>query len=192
MENKKPKILIVDDDLELKLLYAEIFRNASFEVILANDGVEGLDKASKELPEVIFTGIVMPRMDGFSMIESLRKTVMTSNIPIVISSHMGREEDKARASELGVKDFIIRGTTTPVEVLDRIKALLTVSSDEFVLEIDASSPGALEIAKKLNFQENFKCSACGEKIIIKLKLINPQESLFEARLNCSKCGKKAK
>ncbi|EKD46928.1 MAG: Transcriptional regulator [uncultured bacterium] len=192
MTEKKLKILLVDDDTNLREMYAEIFQNANFDVAQANDGVEGLDMASKELPDVIFTGIIMPRMDGFSMIESLQKTVMTANIPIVISSHMGREEDRVRAEKLGVKDFIVRGNTRPVEVIERINALFIVAGDEYEIAFDAFELGAQQLAKDLSFQASYKCLDCGEKLVLNLKLTNPRERTFEARFVCPKCGLKAK
>ena len=188
MPNKKLKILIVDDDKDLQEMYSEIFQNANFIVLQANDGVEGLDKATKELPDVIFTGIVMPRMDGFSMIESLKKTVMTSSIPVVISSHMGREEDKIRANELGVKDFIIRGTTRPVEVLERINSLFTEAGSKYVLEFSQFSMDAQQLAKDLNFQSSFNCLECGGRLLLEMKLMNVKDRLFEARFFCPKCS----
>jgi DNA-binding response OmpR family regulator len=188
----KLKILLVDDDIELREMYAEIFENANFEVSQAGDGVEGLDVASKELPDVIFTGIIMPRMDGFSMIESLQKTVMTANIPIVISSHMGREEDRIRAEKLGVKDFIVRGNTRPVEVIERIGALFIEAGDEYEIAFDPFELDAQKLAKELSFQASFKCLDCGEKLVLNLKLTKPTERIFEARFVCPKCGLKVK
>jgi DNA-binding response OmpR family regulator len=139
------------------------------------------------MPDIIFTGIVMPRMDGFSMIEALKKTVMTSGIPIVISSHMGREEDKARADALGVKDFIIRGTTRPIEVLERIDSLFIDAGDNYKLEFNAEALDAKKLAMELRFQENFNCLDCGGKLNLNLKLTNPQDRIFETTFICSQC-----
>lgn len=188
MSGKKIKILIVDDDKDLREMYADIFRDAGHEVLEAVDGVEGLDKATKEIPEVIFTGIVMPRMDGFSMIEELQKTVMTSNIPIVISSHMGRETDRVRAEQLGVKDFIISGTTRPLEVLDRISSLFMEAGKEYEVPFNYESIEAQKLAKEMNFPASFACLNCGEKLVLNLKLTNPQDRIFEARFVCGSCG----
>lgn len=192
MTEKKLKILLVDDDVELREMYAEIFENANFEVIQANDGVEGLDVASKELPDVIFTGIIMPRMDGFSMVEALQKTVMTANIPIVISSHMGREEDRIRAEKLGVKDFLVRGNTPPVEVVERIGALFIEPGDEYHLFIDPFELDAQKLAKELSYDPSFKCLSCGGKLFLNLNLKNTTERIFEARVICPNCGLRAK
>lgn len=188
----KLKILLVDDDVELRELYAEIFQNANFEIIEANDGVEGLDKATKELPDVIFTGIIMPRMDGFAMVEALQKTVMTSNIPVLISSHMGREEDKIRATKLGVKDFIVRGTTRPIEIIEKINALFIEVGEEYVINFEHFELDAQKLAKDLSFNPEFKCLDCNEKLVINLKLTNSKERTFEAKLICPKCGLGAK
>lgn len=188
MENKKIKILIVDDDIELRNMYVEIFQNANFEVIDASDGVEGLDRATRELPDVIFTGIVMPRMDGFSMVEALKKTVMTSSIPVVISSHMGREEDRLKANELGVRDFIVRGTTRPIEVIERINSLFAEAGSEYKLEFNPYACDGQKLAKDLNFQASYLCLDCGEKLVLDMKLTNPKERIFQAKFICPRCG----
>ena len=191
MENKK-KILIVDDDVPLRELYAEIFQNANFEVTQADDGLEGLDKAIKEIPDVIFTGIVMPRMDGFDMMEALNKTVMTANIPVVVSSHMGRGEDQKRAISLGARDFIVRDMTRPVEVVERISSLFVEAGSEYRLEFNPYAQDAQKLVKELNFQASFLCLDCNEKLVINMQLKDPKERVFEARFVCPKCGLEAK
>lgn len=187
MSDKQIKILIVDDDRELREMYVEIFQNANFQVLQAGDGVEGLDTATKELPDIIFTGIVMPRMDGFSMIQMLQKTVMTANIPVVVSSHMGREEDRLYAIKLKVKDFIVSGTTTPVEVVRRISSFFAEVGKEYNLEINPYAEDAQNLAKELNFQPNYTCLDCGEKLVLHLKLTNFKEQIFEAKFICPRC-----
>lgn len=183
---------MVDDDMLTREMYADIFRGAGYEVIEAHDGVEGLDIASKELPDLVFTGIVMPRMDGFSMIEALKKTVATANIPVVISSHMGREEDQRRAVQLGAKDFIIRDITPPFEVLGRVGALFSQAGGMYTLEFNGFSMDAQKMARELNLNPNFLCLDCGEKMALLMKLTDPKGKIFEARLVCSKCGWVAK
>ncbi|EKD58607.1 MAG: two-component system response regulator [uncultured bacterium] len=189
MENKKKKILLVDDDAELREIYAEIFQNANYDVIQAGDGLEGLDKATKEIPDIIFTGIVMPRMDGFDMMEALKKTVMTSNIPVVISSHMGRGDDNDRAKKLGAKDFIIRGITRPIEVVERISSIFVEAGKDYKLEFNPFALDAQEMAKDLHFEASFGCLECKEKLVLNMKLKDPQSRTFETQFVCPKCGK---
>lgn len=193
MEAKKIKILIVDDDDMTREMYVEVFKKAGFyEVFEAKDGLEGLDLATKQLPDIVFTGIVMPRMDGFTMIENLRKTVMTANIPFVISSHMGREEDQKRANQLGAKDFIMRNMTPPLKVVERISALFVREGGEYKLNFNALALDAQRLAKDLSMNADFKCLDCGEKMVLNLKLQDAKERVFEARFICSNCGSFAK
>jgi len=192
MENKKIKILIIDDDRDIREMYAEVFQHSNFEVLEAVDGLQGLDIAIQEMPDVIFTGIVMPRMDGFSMMESLQKTVVTAVIPVVISSHMGREEDRLKAEALGARDFIISGTTRPIDVVARINALFLTTGETYKLEFNPNGLDAQKIAQDLNLPASFLCLNCNEKMVLNMTLANPKEHTFEAKFVCSKCGADAR
>jgi DNA-binding response OmpR family regulator len=188
MSEKKIRILLVDDDIETRGMYAEVFKTANFEVLQANDGLDGLDIASKNFPDIIFTGVVMPRMDGFAMMDALKKTVTTANIPVVISSHMGREEDQRRANQLGAKDFIVRDTTPPNEVLDRISEVLIQEGGSYAVDFNPYAFDAQKLARDLSFNLNYQCLECDEKLILQLNLKNARERVFEARFVCAKCG----
>src|SRR3989344_3372281 len=101
------KILVVDDDFEQRDLYASLFRQNGFDVVEANDGLAGLDLALKEKPDLIFTGIIMPKIDGFELIKNVRNNVVTALTPVVVFSHLGREEDRLKALSLAHTDFVI-------------------------------------------------------------------------------------
>ncbi|MDO8529288.1 MAG: response regulator [bacterium] len=189
--NEKTKILIVDDDKETREMYAEIFKNSDFKVIEAKDGVEGLDKATTEAPNVIFTGIIMPRMDGFSLMESLKKNLTTSEIPVVVSSHMGREEDRQKANVLGARYFIVRGFTTPNELVKKVKSLF-IGGKEYHLEINNFSMDAQKLAQDLGLNNNFECLECDDKLIMKVIASDKNGGGLEAHLVCPSCGWQAK
>lgn len=180
------KILLVDDDENIRGMYAEVFKQEGFEVSEAADGVEGLNKATKNIPDIVFTGIVMPTMDGFQLIEALKKNVVTSSIPVVISSHLGREEDKRKAQELGAKEFFIRGLYTPNEIVKKIRDIF--KSEEYKLKFNPTELDAKKIIEEMRFKEDFKCSNCGSEIILSLKLNNSQNSEFIAKFVCLKCN----
>jgi len=186
MDSKQIKILIVDDNVDIREIYAEVFRKAGFNVIEANDGMEGLDMAVKEIPEVIFTGIIMPRMDGFAMMESLKENEATSKIPVVISSHMGREEDREKAKKMGAKDFIFRGETSPNQAVNKIRALF--ANENYDIEFNRNNLDAAKLARNLNMDSDFRCKKCGADIILRIKMSDPKEDFLKARLICPKCG----
>jgi CheY-like chemotaxis protein/predicted RNA-binding Zn-ribbon protein involved in translation (DUF1610 family) len=189
--DKKAKILVADDDEATREMYAEVFAGSGFQVITAKDGVEGLDLATREMPDVIFTGIVMPRMDGFSMVEALKKNVQTASIPIVISSHMGREADRQKANVLGAKDFIVRDLTPPKDVIKRVKALFAGGSD-YQIDFQPYNLDAQKLARDLGLNTNFQCLECNQKMVLRLKLDNPKSREFQAKFVCPACGWEAK
>lgn len=148
-------ILVVDDDEDIRHFYREIFRKAGFHVLAAQDGLEGLDVAMRERPDLIFTGIIMPRMDGFELINNLRQNVATASIPVMMFSHLGREDDKRRAQELGVRDFIVRSIVPPHEIVERIQNILGGQGSYF-LSFDPAAQDAARLAKEFNFPPYFE------------------------------------
>lgn len=187
MDGKKIKILIVDDDNPTRQMYVEIFQNANFDVLEAKDGVEGLDIATRENPEVIFTGVIMPRMDGFSLMEALKKNIATANIPVVISSHMGREEDQQRARSLGARDFVVLGMTSPIQVVKRVEALFA-SEGNYRVKFDAQAMDAQKLLENLGVANSGRCAQCNEQLAFDLKIVDMKEKRMEAKIACPNCG----
>ncbi|MFC1756321.1 response regulator [Patescibacteria group bacterium] len=188
---RKIKILIIDDDEAIREMYVKVFKKSNFDVHEASDGIEGLDMATKKLPDIIFTGIVMPRMDGFSLMEALQKNIVTSTIPVIINSHMGREEDQEKADKLGAKDFIVKGMTAPEKVVDIINSLFT-GKGEYRLEFDPYALDAKKIVKELGISKNFQCGRCNTTMALKLRIKNKNRHIFAAQFYCPKCGVVAK
>lgn len=177
----KKTIVIVDDDIDTLGMYADVFENADYNVIRAHDGLDAMNAIGHHTPHVIFTGIVMPRMDGFAMMETLKQNKRTADIPVVINSHLGRESDKKRAEELGAKDFIVRGFTPPREVVERIGALLL--RNEYVFRFDHNDPEAKKLIRDLGANNFFVCPR-GQEMVIKLSVEDPKDLTFSARFSC--------
>jgi len=184
IEDKKPKILIVDDNDVIRETYVQVFKQKGFDVLSGIDGVEGVDIATKEIPDVIMTGIIMPRMDGFHLVNTLRENVQTKDIPIAILSHLGREEDRKKAQELSISEFIVQGTATVNEIVERIKSLMK-SGGSFKLSFDPYAWDAPRLAKTLPGR-NFSCPACNGKMILEVTP-KPEGAEYNAVLKCPKC-----
>lgn len=183
MNSQSFRVLVVDDDETVRNLYVDVFREAKFQVDEAKDGLEGLEKANTDRPDLIFTGIIMPRMDGFALVEHLRKSVVTAGVPVVFSSHLGRQEDRERAKSLGVKDFIVLGTTPVSEVVRRVSSLL--ENNEYFLDIDSRALDAQKLAQDLGINLNYLCSENGgQKLALKLRVKDISSRTFEAELVC--------
>jgi len=183
-EAKKAKILIVDDDDVIRETYVQVFNQKGFDVLSAVDGVEGIDLATKEIPDVILTGIIMPRVDGFQLIKTLRENLQTSEIPVAILSHLGREEDRKKAQELGITEFIVQGTITINEIVEKVRSLMK-SGGSYKLSFDPYAWDAPRLAKTLP-GGSFNCPNCQEKVILEVTP-KAEGKGYDAILKCPKC-----
>jgi len=128
------KILVADDDFDQRDLYVELFKQNGYEVISADDGLEALEKIFKETPDLVFTGIIMPKMDGFELIRNMRNNVATSLIPVIMFSHLGREEDRQKAIILRRVNFVVKGYDSPISILNTVKELLSNSGHRYPIK----------------------------------------------------------
>ncbi|MBI2623913.1 response regulator [Candidatus Parcubacteria bacterium] len=186
-----PKILIIDDDNFVRNVYADKFRTLGFEVLTASDGVEGLEavRQASPKPDVVFTGIQMPKMDGFALLMELRRDPATKGIPVVISSHRGRKEDELRTRQLGAADFIYAGFVTPDETVERIRAVLG-GLPVWKVALQKSSPDAARLAEELSADSSLTCRSCGGELLLEITFV-PQEKCYRLFFVCGACGQRA-
>ncbi len=121
MENKKPKVLIVDDDKFLLNMYAIKFGKNNFEVNTATTGEEALTKIRDGYnPDIILLDIVMPGMDGFGTLDTLKKENLASSSLIIMLTNQGQLADIEKAKSFGINGYIIKATTIPSEVVEEV------------------------------------------------------------------------
>ena len=123
---KKIHILIVDDDMFILDMYAFKFSQNNFEVHTASNGVNAISKLKEGLnPDIIMLDIIMPEMDGFEMLENINKEKISPTSIKIILSNKGQQEDVDRGDALGVAGYIVKVNSTPVEVVDKVKEILS-------------------------------------------------------------------
>jgi CheY-like chemotaxis protein len=105
-----PKILIVEDTEDTRNYMESVLELEGFDVVVAKDGLEGLEQASLELPDLIITDISMPQLDGFQMIQQIRACPKQKDVPILAITSYGM--DKAMEAIKGGAD---RALSRPVE-----------------------------------------------------------------------------
>jgi len=104
----KTKVLAIDDSRTIRVLLQTTLQDAGFDVVTADDGVEGVAKYSECTPDVVITDINMPRMNGFEVIETLRGENIKSSVPILVLTTESSAEQKARAREGGATGWIVK------------------------------------------------------------------------------------
>jgi two-component system alkaline phosphatase synthesis response regulator PhoP len=125
---KKAKILLVDDDVDFVEATKTILESKPYEVIVAYDGGEGLQKARKENPDLILLDVIMPVKDGFTAAEQLKKDPQLSKIPVVMLTSFstrgaGTGIPRSRGATLEAEDYIEK-PVTPEELLRRVETYL--------------------------------------------------------------------
>ena len=121
MENKKPKVLIIDDDKFLLNMYSLKFSKSNFEVDSAATGEAALEKIKDGFtPDVILLDIVMPGMDGFDVLGNLKKNKIAPNAMIIMLTNQGQLADIEKAKSFGINGYIIKATTIPSEVVEEV------------------------------------------------------------------------
>lgn len=121
----KTKILIVEDDEFLANIYQTKFEIEGFKVFAAGDGEQGLKLASSKEPEIILLDILLPKLDGFAVLEQLKKDPATKNIPVILLTNLGQKEDVQKGLKMGAADYLIKAHFKPSETVDKVKKILS-------------------------------------------------------------------
>ena len=100
-------MLIVEDNADLRTVIADEFRE-EYRVIFAEDGVEALERATREVPHVIVSDVMMPRMDGFELVAQIRSDPRTSHIPIVLLTARAERDSKIAGLAQGADDYLVK------------------------------------------------------------------------------------
>ncbi|RNC69055.1 MAG: response regulator [Desulfuromonadales bacterium] len=117
---ERQKILVVEDTAPVATIIQVALLKEGFDVLVANDGVEGLKQAVAEKPDLIICDAVMPRMDGFGLMRALRANPSTADIPMILLTSKATGEDEQRALEAGFIDFIAK-PVQPIRIVTRVK-----------------------------------------------------------------------
>jgi len=105
---KKYKILIVEDEPALLGALSSKFSKEEFEVAEARDGEEGLEKALAEHPDLILLDIIMPKMDGMTMLERVRRDEWGKKVPVIILTNLTDDDKVEEAIKRGSHDYLIK------------------------------------------------------------------------------------
>lgn len=101
-------IMVVDDQLYVTHLLSHVLHREGYAVRAAVNGVEALRDMATHQPDLVITDLMMPEMDGFALIETLRADPRWADLPIVVLTAQGRERDHQRALDLGAQDFVTK------------------------------------------------------------------------------------
>jgi len=118
------KVLIIEDDPLMSRMYQKIFTFQKYEVEIAVDGEEGLAKVVSSNPNIILLDVMMPKMNGFQVLEKLKANPATKSIPVIMLTNLAGQQDAETALMKGAVKYIVKSEHDPKEIADMVKEVI--------------------------------------------------------------------
>ncbi|MBN1162688.1 response regulator [Patescibacteria group bacterium] len=120
----KKTILIVEDEHDIRLLYAEILMDAGYEVLQASDGNIGLEMIQNEVWDLLLLDVILPVKDGIRILKEIKDTKDIKKGPVIVLTNLNSEHIIDEAFKLGASGYLIKSEITPDKILDEIKSFV--------------------------------------------------------------------
>ncbi len=115
------KILIAEDDQFLANAYRIKFEKANLEVRVCSDGEEALEVIKTFAPDLILLDLMMPKVDGFAVLENIKSNENTKNIKVIVASNLGQNEDVEKAKNLGADGYVVKSDMSISDILKLVE-----------------------------------------------------------------------
>ena len=120
----QPKIVLADDEQFIAIAYKTGLEQAGYEVFVAHDGDAAYDLIQSVRPDLVLLDIIMPKSNGFEVLDELQHNPELANIPVIVLTNLSQESDRAEAVRLGARDFVTKADVSLNDLLQRIKKVL--------------------------------------------------------------------
>lgn len=118
------KVLMIEDDPLVSRMYTKVFRFQGIEVDVANDGEEGILKAKDIKPDLIFCDVMMPKMNGIQVLQELKDSPETKDIPVIMLTNLSGTHDAETAVGKGAAGYMVKSEYKPKEIAAKAKEYL--------------------------------------------------------------------
>lgn len=122
----KKKLLVIEDDAVLQRSLVEFLETDGFDVLAAADGETGESMAFSEMPNLILLDIVLPKKDGYAVLQAVKRNEKTKNIPVVLLTNLGSVSDVEKALELGATTYLVKADYRLEEISAKVKEILKI------------------------------------------------------------------
>ncbi len=137
------KVLLVEDDINLREIYAARLSAEGYDLVTASDGEEALSKAVSEKPNLIVLDVMMPKISGFDVLDIIRSTPETKTTQVIMLSALSQESDRERGERLGANKYLIKSQITLEDVVSTVKNMLAEASGTGTPAIVTNADGRL-------------------------------------------------
>ena len=119
--NEGKTILFIEDESAIQKTFSDALKKEEYEIISALDGEVGLRLAKEKKPDLILLDLVLPKLDGFQVLQSLKSNETTRAIPVIVLTNLEQMEDIQKAIDLGAKTYLVKSNYNLSEVIDMVK-----------------------------------------------------------------------
>lgn len=116
-------VIIEDDEFILKALEIKL-KEKDVDILVALDGRSGLKMVRDEKPDLVLLDLILPKMHGFEVLEILKNDKAVKDIPVIILTNLGQEEEEKKGRELGALDYFIKANTSLEKIVERVEEVL--------------------------------------------------------------------
>ena len=188
------KVLLVEDSRAIQQIYKNKLTFEQFKVTTAENGLEAIRILSLEEPDIILLDLMMPVMDGYKVLQVVKTDPRLAQIPVLVFSAKGHPEEVEKALALGAAGYVVKATTKPSEVIEKIRSLISQKPTgqelkHYIVEIreDIHEAAKLSDDFKLN---SFKCPSCqGQLLLDLIPDFSHEISWFSGKFICPLCNK---
>ncbi|MEK7202753.1 MAG: response regulator [Patescibacteria group bacterium] len=120
----KNKILLIEDDIFLRKVFSDKLRIEGFNVDMALDGADGLLKIKNLRPNLVLLDLIMPKKNGFEVLEEMKMDNELKKIPVIVLSNLGQDSDVEKVKLLGAADYLIKANFSMKEIIKKVKFYL--------------------------------------------------------------------
>ncbi len=124
MSEDKKKLLMIEDDSFLRKLYRDRFKKEGFLFTEAISGEEGVNKIYQELPDVVLLNVLLPVKGGFELLREIKDDSKVKDIPVIILTNLGQEEDIEEGKECGATSYLVKANVKFSDVVEKVKEVL--------------------------------------------------------------------
>jgi CheY-like chemotaxis protein len=149
-----PKVLLVEDDNNLREIFQMRLQAEGYNTITAADGEEGLVVSMKEKPDLVIADVMMPKLSGFEMVENLRSAPEMKDTKVIMMTALGQAEDQARGEKLGVVKYLVKSQVTLEDFARVVKEVLGPGSPQDVAAAPATPMSTNSQESESSMQDN--------------------------------------
>ena len=198
MAAKKGILAIIEDEAAFRNIFKDLLASDGYNVLTAEDGESGWLLVRTEMPDLVLLDLALPKVHGFEVLENIRTNAATKDIPVIILTVVGEQDNIKKGLKLGATDYLVKGFYTPREILAKINEILSSTDSveaakikSYKISIKDRKLDATRLEQDMGFSVLFSCPVCSESVIQELiaDATRKEGHWFISHFVCPNCKK---